>query len=55
MLAHPPMPGVINADLDATQRYRTKMRSLKHNVAVPQSEYNVVNTANSRSALYDGI
>src|SRR4030095_5069419 len=55
MLAHPLILRLINADLDAPHGYGTKMSSRYHNVTVMQSQNYIIESANLRGALDDGV
>ena len=47
--------GVINTDLDAANRYGTKMSPRNHDVPLAESQHHVINPTNPRGALDDGI
>ena len=55
MLAHPAKVWRINTDLDAANGYRTKMSPRNHSVALTESQHHVINPANPRGALDDGV
>ena len=55
MLAHPAILWLINTDLDATSGYGTKMGPRDHIVSLAESQHHVINPANPRRALDDGV
>ncbi len=55
VLAHPVEKGLINTDLNASYWNRTEMGTLNHSVALAESQNNVINPANPRGALDDGV
>ena len=55
MLAHPAKLWLINTDLDAANRYRTKMSPRNHHVSLAESQHHVIDPANPCCALDDGI
>ena len=55
MLAHPAKPWLINTDLDAANRYGTKMSPRNRNVPLAESQHHVINPTNPRGALDDGV
>ena len=55
MLAHPAKLWLINTDLDAADRYGTKMSPRNHNVSLAKSQHHVINPTNPRRALDDGV
>ena len=55
MLAHPAKLWLINTDLDAGDGYGTKMSPRNHIVPLAESQHHVIDPANPRGALDDGI
>src|SRR5262245_53351636 len=57
VVAHPTKPWFINTDLFALNgyRYRTEMRFRNEIVALTKSQSQVIDAADPRSTLYDGI
>src|SRR5215468_12468216 len=55
VLAHPANPWLLNTDLDATSRDRTKMSPRSEHGAVVEPQHHVVNPANLCRAFHDGI
>ena len=55
MLANPEMHWRIDTDLDAANGYGTKMSPRNHNVALMESQHHVIDPANPRGALDDGV
>ena len=55
MLAHPAKPWLIDTDLNAADRYGTKMSSRNHSVALAESQHHVIDPTNPRRALDDGV
>ena len=55
MLAHPAILWLINTDLDAANGYGTKMSPRNHSVPLAESQHHVINPANPRGALDDGV
>ena len=55
MLAHPAKLWLINTDLDAAIRYRTKMSPPNHSFALAESQHHVIDPTNPRGALDDGV
>ena len=55
MLAHPAKLWLINTDLDAGGGYGTKMSPRNHSVPLAESQHHVINPANPRGALDDGV
>src|SRR5215475_12943695 len=55
MLTHPLKIWLINTDLKASNGYRTKMSPRSQNVSVAEPQHHIIDPANSRSALNDGV
>ena len=55
MLAHPAKLWLIDTDLDASDRYGTKMSPRNHNVPLAESQHHVINPTNPGGALDDGV
>src|SRR5262245_28084087 len=55
MLAHPAIQWCVYADLEASNGYGAKMSPCHHCVPLPQSQHHVINSANPRGALDDGV
>src|SRR5215470_4516136 len=57
VVAHPTKPWFINTDLFALNgyRYRTEMRPRNEIVALTKSQPQVIDAANPRRALHDGV
>ena len=55
MLAHPAKLWLINTDLDAASRYRTKMSPRNHAFLLTEPQQHVIDPTNPRGALDDGV
>src|SRR4030095_4592200 len=55
VLAHPAKLWCINTDLDAANRYRTKMSPRNYRVPLVESQHHVINPTNPGGALDDGV
>src|SRR5262245_51883967 len=55
MFTHPVKPWIIITDLKADMRYGTKMSARNHSTSFAESQHHVINPANARGALNDGI
>src|SRR5688572_61442 len=55
MLAYPAKLWLIDTDLNAVDSQGAKVRSRNHSVAVLKSQHHVINPANPRGALDDGV
>ena len=55
MLANPANPWLINTDLDAANRYGTKMSPWQPSVPLVESQHHVINPTNPGGALDDGV
>src|SRR5262245_11448377 len=55
MFTHPVKPWIIITDLKADMRYGTKMSARNHSTSFAKSQHHVINPANARGALNDGV
>ena len=55
MLAHPEKPWAVNIDLDASNRYGSKMSPHNHGIPLVESQHYVIDPTNPGGAFDDGV
>src|SRR5262245_44831272 len=55
MFTHPVEPWILTTNLTTDMRYRTNVSPCNHGVPLAESQHDVINPANSRGALDDGV
>src|SRR5690242_11218869 len=55
MFTHPVKAWILTTNLTTDMRYGTKVSPCNHGVPLAESQYEIVNPANPRGALNDGI